>query len=283
MIGNILIVIALLWLALAVGVGFHAKGHNRSGIIWFFVVAITGIIGIAIYLLAITSAGSEIPDDSSTFDDTVARNGPSAVVGSVEGLIIGLGLSGLLVLSYESLDSIVQVSLIPILGFIIGLILGPIAESRLDISGFTNSDSVNLTWRKTLGLVGGGVAILIGVTAYSYQSNPPKYYLSIEDTSVRYNSDGGTVTVEMNNPREDSVTVEIETFVEVVEINGGVTGNRNERKEFSTFVSGISTIPAESNHQVELDYEVDEQDTLESLELSDSPASSFTIQTDDKS
>lgn len=191
MIGNVLIVTALLWLTLAVAVGFHAKGHNRSGIIWFSVVAITGIFGLAFYLLAITSANSEQSGEGSSFDDTVVSSAPSAVVGSAVGLLVGLVLSGFLILSYEGLDSLGEVSLIPLLGLVFGLILGPLVESRFEIMDSIATKSVNLSRRKTLGLVGGGVTLLVGGIAYTADPEPPKPDLSITQTTVQHDSEGG--------------------------------------------------------------------------------------------
>jgi len=130
MIGNLLIVTALLWLTLAVAVGFHAKGHNRSGIIWFSVVAVTGIFGLAFYLLAITSANSEQSGEGSSFDDTVVSSAPSAVVGSAVGLFVGLVLSGILIFSFEALDSLGEVSLIPLLSVLIGAAVAPFISSK---------------------------------------------------------------------------------------------------------------------------------------------------------
>lgn len=71
--------IALLWLVLAVAVSFHAKGKDRSGLLWFVVVFIFGIFGVVFYLLAITSGSSdESPDNvpgsaptARTFDQRV--------------------------------------------------------------------------------------------------------------------------------------------------------------------------------------------------------------------
>lgn len=291
MIADFLIIIALLWLTLAVAVGFHAKGHNRSGIIWFCVVAITGIFGLAFYLLAITSADSERSDTNSETDEKIIRNTPLVVL----GFFVGLGISFVFViLLFYTLPSVTRPEPfygLMLLSGLVGAGSGPYAysrlknvvESRVNIAGYFSSTSVNLSRRRTIGLVGVGTTALLGGIVYNYDPQLPKPDPSIEDTSVQYESDGGTVTVEMNNPREDSVTVEIKTFVEVVEIDGGVTGNRNEREEFSTWVSGTSTLPAESNHLVELEYEVNEKDSLENLELSDSPAPSFSIQTDEES
>jgi hypothetical protein len=285
MIYDILPVIALLWLTFAATVGFHAKGHNRSGIVWFCIVAITGIIGLAIYLLAITSANSELPDDNRTFDDTVVAILPSATVGSICGLIVGLVLSGLLILLAEDLDSLREMSLLPILGFITGLVSGPIINSKFDIKQ-SYQDSVDLSRRQTLGVVGGSASLLIGgiiLNADTNRYSNPKPKLNISNTSVQQDSGGAVVAVEIDNPRTEAVTVEVEVFVEVVKIDGGATGTRNEREEFGTFLTKTSTILSESSSQVELAYEVSEQDTLENIELSDTPAPSFSIQTDETS
>jgi len=64
--------VVFLWLVLAIAVAFHAKGQDRSGLVWFVVVLISGIFGVIIYLLAITSGGSStqniehLPDSGPT-------------------------------------------------------------------------------------------------------------------------------------------------------------------------------------------------------------------------
>ncbi|MGB9953418.1 hypothetical protein ACOZ4F_13600 [Haloarcula marismortui] len=131
MISNILIVTALLWLTLAVAVGFHAKGHNRSGIIWFSVIAITGIFGLAFYLLAITSANSDNSESESQTDKKIIVNFPLVVLGSVGGLLIGFGFVALL---YYTLPSVTRPE--PFYGLILlaGLVGaggGPYAYSRV--------------------------------------------------------------------------------------------------------------------------------------------------------
>lgn len=91
----------LLWFTLAVAVGFHAKGHNRSGIIWFLAVGISGVFGIIFYLLAITSAGSEKPTDGTTFDDRFMDSIPGMIAGSVTGIFVGIMLSGFYIIFIE--------------------------------------------------------------------------------------------------------------------------------------------------------------------------------------
>jgi len=68
---GVFVFIAFLWFVLAIAVGFHAKGHDRSGLLWFVVVFVTGIFGVVFYLLAITSGSSNdtaenIPDSGPT-------------------------------------------------------------------------------------------------------------------------------------------------------------------------------------------------------------------------
>lgn len=97
MFGQLFTVGIILWLSLAIAVGFHAKGHNRSGIIWFGVVAITGIFGLAFYLLAITSADSKNSDSDSQTDKKIIINAPIVVL----GFFVGAGVSfGLLAISH---------------------------------------------------------------------------------------------------------------------------------------------------------------------------------------
>jgi Kef-type K+ transport system membrane component KefB len=120
----------ILWLGLGIAVGFHAKGHNRSGIVWFFVVAITGIIGVAIYLLAITSANSDESERDSQTDKKIIVNFPLVVGGSIAGLLIGFGF---VVLLYYTIPSVTRpepfYGLILIMG-LIGAGGGPYAYSR---------------------------------------------------------------------------------------------------------------------------------------------------------
>lgn len=60
---DIISIIAVAWIFLATAVAVHAYGHNRRSVLWFTVTAITGIFGIVVYLLVITSAGSREPED----------------------------------------------------------------------------------------------------------------------------------------------------------------------------------------------------------------------------
>ncbi|UPV72738.1 hypothetical protein M0R89_09270 [Halorussus limi] len=70
--------VALLWFILAVAVAFHATGHDRSGLLWFVIVFLTGIFGVVFYLLAITSGSpnestEHIPDSGPTARDFEQR------------------------------------------------------------------------------------------------------------------------------------------------------------------------------------------------------------------
>ena len=60
---QLLLLTLLIWTALAVAVGFHANGHNRSTLFWSGLTLITGILGVVIYLLFITSRGTESPEE----------------------------------------------------------------------------------------------------------------------------------------------------------------------------------------------------------------------------
>lgn len=73
----------VLWLTLAVATGVHARGHGRSGILWFLAVAVTGIFGLAFYLLAITSSTSpDTEGGGSDVDQTLVTTVPK-YVGSI--------------------------------------------------------------------------------------------------------------------------------------------------------------------------------------------------------
>lgn len=61
---GILVLIALVWLGLALGVASHANGHNRRSLFWFTVTAVAGIFGVIVYLLVITSNGTKDPEDA---------------------------------------------------------------------------------------------------------------------------------------------------------------------------------------------------------------------------
>ncbi|MDB2242109.1 hypothetical protein [Halorubrum ezzemoulense] len=60
---QLLLLTFLIWTVLAVVVGFHANGHNRSTLFWSGLTLITGIFGVIIYLLFITSKGTERPEE----------------------------------------------------------------------------------------------------------------------------------------------------------------------------------------------------------------------------
>lgn len=60
---QLLLIIFLLWVVLAISVGFHANGHNRSTLFWSALTLITGIFGVIIYLLFITSRGTKDPEE----------------------------------------------------------------------------------------------------------------------------------------------------------------------------------------------------------------------------
>jgi len=66
---SLIVIALLLWVFLAIFVAGHAKGHNRSGVFWFLMTLVTGIFGIVIYLLIITSETDNQVEDKSEFDD----------------------------------------------------------------------------------------------------------------------------------------------------------------------------------------------------------------------
>jgi hypothetical protein len=117
----------LLWISLAVAVGFHASGHDRNGFLWFLIVGIIGIFGLSFYILAITSADSNDtegnPVDFIRIDNIVA--------GSVWGFLSGVILSGILILLIDGLNSAEEVALIPVFGLLIGAAVGPHFFSKL--------------------------------------------------------------------------------------------------------------------------------------------------------
>ena len=95
----------LLWFGLAYSVGYHARGHNRSGIVWFCVTAATGLFGVAFYLLAITSSESEQSKTSPQLDEKILKVLPLSIGGMVSGSVIGLGF---VVLMYYTLPGVTR-------------------------------------------------------------------------------------------------------------------------------------------------------------------------------
>jgi len=71
---GVFVFIALLWFVLTIAVAFHAKGHDRSGLLWFIVVFDTSIFGVMFYLLAITSGSSNESPEHIPGSGPTARN-----------------------------------------------------------------------------------------------------------------------------------------------------------------------------------------------------------------
>jgi len=93
--------IAITWVVLAIAVGFHAKGHNRSGIIWFVATIITGIFGLGFYLLAITSNSptngqNEGQRRGQSTDAIIIKSIPLVVIGIIGGLVVGVIAMGMM-------------------------------------------------------------------------------------------------------------------------------------------------------------------------------------------
>lgn len=86
-------IILLLWLFLGVAVGIHAQEHNRSGILWFLAIMITGIFGFMFYMLAITPTNTDEPIDAQSINHKIVTKGPvlivSGIVGGICGLLVG--------------------------------------------------------------------------------------------------------------------------------------------------------------------------------------------------
>lgn len=114
----------LLWLTLAVAVGFHANGHDRNPIVWFLIVGIFGIFGLAFYLLAITSAGSDGAGKGTPLDYVKVDN---IIAGSIWGVVAGLIISGMLIFLFGELNAIGDVAIVPILTLFlfVGGAIGP--------------------------------------------------------------------------------------------------------------------------------------------------------------
>jgi RNA polymerase subunit RPABC4/transcription elongation factor Spt4 len=54
-------VTALFWIAIAVAVGVHAAGRDRSPFLWGFVTVLTGLLGVLIYCLVLLN-DADAPD-----------------------------------------------------------------------------------------------------------------------------------------------------------------------------------------------------------------------------
>jgi uncharacterized protein YacL len=212
---SILLLGVIVWLGLGVAVGSHAKGHNRSGIIWFFIVAITGIVGVAIYLLAITSASSEKHQNSSSFDSKVtniiSNHGFSAVVGAIIGMLVGFLLGQLLVIFDAGLDSLGNAIAISVYMLLIGAIIGPLSKTLLNKFGSQNSGSINPSRRRAIGMVGKGT-LFLNFSLLFYSSFIQRD-LRITNTYKAYEEQTPVVVVEMDNPQPQSVTVKIDVSI----------------------------------------------------------------------
>jgi hypothetical protein len=121
--------------------GLHARGHNRSGIIWFLVVAITGIFGFAFYLLAITSDhADEVERNGAEIDKKLGLIFPKYLLSSLGGavgavLIIRYGISSVVHITRSTATSqsppaALFLLIIPL--FFIGLIGAPWLVSTYD-------------------------------------------------------------------------------------------------------------------------------------------------------
>jgi hypothetical protein len=89
-----LVTIAIAWLILAYQVGKNARHHGRSGIIWFCIVAVTGIFGVAIYMLKINGPSQEKvekrneSEEGQSTDSAILKTIPSILVGGIGGGVI---------------------------------------------------------------------------------------------------------------------------------------------------------------------------------------------------
>ena len=124
----------VLWLTLAVATGVHARGHGRSGILWFLAVTVTGIFGLAFYLLAITSStaadaeggGSGVPEALVT---TIPKYAGGIAAGALAAGLVGyvwLVFSISVTRSPESFDSPISsvAPVVLVLFLIVGLTSG---------------------------------------------------------------------------------------------------------------------------------------------------------------
>lgn len=346
----------LLWFTIAVAVGFHAKGHNRSGIIWFTVVGITGIFGFAFYLLAVTSNSSVESKSGGELDRKIITKGPkfalTSVIGAIAVFFVGYVWAELSVGFNPELESLV--SLVMLLSLVIGAISGPYVafnsglrrlgyllsytpvlvfgvmgglaslnvvagvsqtefaiqhravlgiigasfcgflwfqlyqkmlqdglqsvwqKSQAILSNRANRDRINLSRRKTLGFVGGGVSVLIGGIAYSYN---PKPNLEIVETTVQHTSDNGVVNIVISNPRSEAVTIEIDAWVRVVEVQRTLTSHSNT---YQTLLDKVINISANSRNKIELGYKPDDAFYLKEFELAGSDEPSLSVEDEGK-
>lgn len=188
MIGTVLGISVILWLVLAVSVGLHAKGHDRSGIVWFCIVVVTGIFGFAFYLLAITSQNQTERDSENDIDQAIVRHAPrlliSVTIGAFGTLVISAGYFSILTSLVDqstarghppnTLQSVGELAVL--LSTIAGIFGGPYTFYRFGWRKFTFFSShvvvllisgvlVNQILLKILGLEGilsgSGIALLI--------------------------------------------------------------------------------------------------------------------------
>lgn len=58
-----LVLFAVVWILIAIGVGIDAGNRDRSGFFWFLVTFFLGLFGVVIYLLVIRDTGDDEPED----------------------------------------------------------------------------------------------------------------------------------------------------------------------------------------------------------------------------
>ena len=66
---GLIALIITVWLVLATAVAFHANEHDKSALLWFVIVLVTGLLGVLFYLLAIISGSSNEFTEGEPTDD----------------------------------------------------------------------------------------------------------------------------------------------------------------------------------------------------------------------
>lgn len=170
MFGAVLAIVVLLWVTLAVAVAFHARGHDRSGIIWFCIVAVTGVFGLAFYLLAVTSRNAPAETNGRELDSAIAYHVPRTLLTATVGVV---SVTLVLVATFTVVDAVSATrggaaslsgfaEQLAILGALAGLLGGPAVFYRAGWRRFGYVLSHVVVLLAVVGILNKLVAVLPG-------------------------------------------------------------------------------------------------------------------------